>query len=53
VHHLRLHDRLDCDRELGHWLRQSYREYGQRGWLATTQAAGSAKHRSPRRADGP
>jgi hypothetical protein len=35
VHHLRLRERLDCDRELARWLRQSYREYGQRGWLTT------------------
>jgi hypothetical protein len=51
VHHLRLRDRRDCDRELAHWLRQSYREYGQRGWLTTKHAMGSAKHRSSRRAD--
>jgi hypothetical protein len=35
VHHLRLRERLDCDRELARWLRQSYRECGQRGWLTT------------------
>jgi hypothetical protein len=51
VHHLRLRDRLDCDRELARWLRQSYREYGQRGWLTTKQVTGSAKRRSSRRAD--
>jgi len=33
VHHLRLRDPRDCDRELARWLKQSYREYGQRGWL--------------------
>jgi hypothetical protein len=51
VHHLRLRDRLDCDRELAHWLRQSYREYGQRGWLTTKQVTGSGEHRSSGRAD--
>ena len=30
VHHLRLRDRRDFDRELASWLKQSYREYGQR-----------------------
>jgi hypothetical protein len=34
VHHLRLSDRRDFDRELAGWLRRSYAEYGQRGWLA-------------------
>jgi len=33
VHHLRLRDRRDFDPELASWLRQSYRDYGQRGWL--------------------
>src|SRR5262249_821318 len=33
VHHLRLRDRGDFDRELAVWLRRSYIEYGQRGWL--------------------
>jgi hypothetical protein len=51
VHHLRLRDRRDCDRELARWLRQSYREYGQRGWLTTKQVTGSGKHRSSGRAD--
>jgi hypothetical protein len=51
VHYLRLRDRLDCDRELARWLKQSYREYGQRGWLTTKLATGSAKHRSSKRAD--
>ena len=51
VHHLRLRDRLDRDRELARWLRQSYREYGQRGWLTTKQAPDSANQRSSRRAD--
>jgi ribosomal protein L32 len=51
VHHLRLHDRLDCDRELAGWLRQSNREYGRRAWLTTRQVTGAAKHRSSRRAD--
>jgi Domain of unknown function (DUF5655) len=50
VHHLRLHDRRDCDRELARWLEQSYREYGQRGWLSTKQATDSARPRSFRRA---
>ena len=51
VHHLRLRSRLDCDRELARWLRQSYREYGQRGWLTTKQATCYAKQRSSRRTD--
>ena len=33
VHHLRLRDPRDFNRELADWLRQSYKEYGQRGWL--------------------
>jgi hypothetical protein len=33
VHHLRLRVPEDFDRELAGWLRQSYREYGQRAWL--------------------
>ena len=37
VHHLRLGDRRDFDRELADWLSQSYREYGQRGWLTGNQ----------------
>ena len=52
VHHLRLGHRRDFDRELARWLRQSYREYGQRAWLTTKQATGSAKQRVSRRADG-
>jgi len=34
VHHVRLKDRRDFDRELAAWLRQSYVEYGQRAWLS-------------------
>lgn len=37
VHHLRLGDRCEFDRELSDWLRLSYREYGQRGWLTTNR----------------
>jgi len=33
VHHVRLKGRRDFDRVLAAWLRQSYVEYGQRGWL--------------------
>src|SRR5262245_21888754 len=34
VHHLRLADPVDFDQELAGWVRASYAEYGQRGWLA-------------------
>lgn len=34
VHHLRCTDPNEMDAELQTWLRQSYREYGQRRWLA-------------------
>jgi hypothetical protein len=34
VHHLRLTDPRDFDRELGAWLLASYVEYGERRWLA-------------------
>jgi hypothetical protein len=37
VHHVRLKDRRDFDRELAAWLRQSYVEYGQRAWLSTSR----------------
>ena len=37
VHHLRLRERREFDRELAGWLRESYREYGQRGWLKTRE----------------
>ncbi len=37
VHHLRLRERGNFDRELAVWLRQSYREYGRRGWLTNHQ----------------
>jgi hypothetical protein len=40
VHHLRLHDRRDFNRELAGWLRRSYIEYGQRGWLTGTDGSG-------------
>ena len=33
VHHLRLSTAREFDSELAKWLRESYREYGQRGWL--------------------
>lgn len=33
VHHLRLSEPADFDRELQRWLRQSYEEYGRREWL--------------------
>jgi hypothetical protein len=33
VHHLRITELGELDRELGDWLRSSYREYGQRRWL--------------------
>ncbi|MFN0207067.1 MAG: DUF5655 domain-containing protein [Planctomycetota bacterium] len=35
VHHLRLRDGREFDRELSDWLHCSYLEYGQRGWLTT------------------
>jgi len=49
VHHLRLRARREFDRELGRWLRQSFREYGQRKWLARTQATSSDKRRAASR----
>jgi hypothetical protein len=33
VHHLRLTEPAQLDRQLGAWLRASYREYGERRWL--------------------
>src|SRR5689334_14085378 len=33
VHHVRLEGPEDFNHELAGWLRQSYWEYGQRGWL--------------------
>jgi Domain of unknown function (DUF5655) len=45
VHHVRLRDPRDFDRELADWLCQSYREYGQRGWLAKDQATSPTKRR--------
>lgn len=33
VHHMRIEDPRDFNRELAGWLRRSYREYGRRGWL--------------------
>ena len=51
VHHVRLCDRRDFDRELARWLGQSYREYGQRGWLSTKQATESPKRPSSKRAE--
>jgi len=36
-HHLRLRDVRKFDRELSDWLRHSYLEYGQRGWLTTSR----------------
>jgi hypothetical protein len=50
VHHLRLRERRDFDRELGRWLCQSSREYGQRRWLEK-KATGSEKRRSSTRSD--
>jgi hypothetical protein len=49
VHHVRLRDRRDFDRELADWLRQSYSEYGQRGWLTKVQATRSTKQPPSRR----
>ena len=49
VHHLRLRDRRDFDRELAGWLRRSYIEYGQRGWLAKDEPASSATRQPSRR----
>jgi len=37
VHHLRLGNPRDFNRELAGWLRQSYREYGQRSWLTDAE----------------
>jgi hypothetical protein len=48
VHHVRLHDQQDFDRELADWLCQSYREYGQRGWLMTKKVRGATKQRASR-----
>ncbi len=45
VHHLRLRDGREFDRELAVWLRQSYTEYGQRGWRTTKRDGDSAKKR--------
>jgi hypothetical protein len=36
VHHLRLAEPRDFDREVQSWLVQSYREYGRREWLTAT-----------------
>lgn len=36
VHHLRIVERQELDPELAAGLRDSYAEYGQRGWLAKT-----------------
>jgi hypothetical protein len=33
VHHVRLSEPADFERELQRWLRESYREYGRRQWL--------------------
>jgi len=48
VHHLRLRDEREFDRELSDWLRCSYLEYGQRGWL-TRSREGSVKQQRSRR----
>lgn len=37
VHHLRLTRPRDFDGELRRWLRQSYTEYGEQGWLARSR----------------
>ena len=49
VHHVRLRDPRDFNRELAGWLCQSYREYGQRGWLTKNQTTSSAKQQASRR----
>lgn len=33
VHHVRIAEARELDRELGAWLRASYREYGEQRWL--------------------
>jgi hypothetical protein len=38
VHHLRLSEAKDFDRELATWLAQSYSEYGSRLWLERSRA---------------
>jgi|SRR5262245_20126760 len=43
VHHLRLRDQRDFNRELADWLCQSYAEYGQRGWLMKSRTTRSGK----------
>jgi len=48
VHHLRIRDGREFDRELSNWLRCSYLEYGQRGWLTTSHEAGVKQRRSRR-----
>lgn len=45
VHHLRLREGREFDRELSDWLRLSYLEYGQRGWLTTSREAVSSRRR--------
>jgi hypothetical protein len=52
VHHLRLAESGDLDRELGRWLAQSYSEYGSRTWLASRRATGRGS-RSPAEAGPP
>jgi ribosomal protein L32 len=46
VHHLRLRDRRDFDAELAAWLRESYREYGQRRWLSAPASPAAALTRN-------
>jgi hypothetical protein len=38
VHHLRLSEARDFDRQLASWLAQAYSEYGARRWLASRRA---------------
>ncbi len=38
VHHLRLRDAGDFDRELEAWVREAYEAYGRREWLAASKA---------------
>jgi hypothetical protein len=39
VHHLRLREPRDFDRQLAKWLRESYEEYGRRAWLTKSRRA--------------
>ena len=48
VHHLRISHRRELDRELAGWLRQSYVDYGKRGWLTSRPRSGRGRRRTGR-----